>query len=917
MSQPDERLYFSYWAKASPKQEGLSPYHLLAFHSLDVAACGQMLLKLPGLALARLADDMGWPLPLVEKICVAFLALHDLGKFARAFQNLAANLSQDLVSSDFSKIYTQRHDTLGWLLWSRRLADKFPGNYCTGVDEEFWEIWMCASAGHHGKPPRECCAGGLLKLRVEDFFLAEDVAAAEEFAVDIAALLLPDQIPLTNSTQRRVLRKHSWRLAGLAVLADWLGSNSAYFLYQTKPQTLQEYWTTIACPKAEAAVRKAGLQAQEVSAWNGARSLFPDFSELTPLQQYAATVEIVSEPQLFLLEDVTGAGKTEASLILAHRLMAAGRATGLYFALPTMATANQMYSRVGKVYRRLYQAQASPSLILSHGARQLVDDFRHSILQPGEQARDQNYRPDEPSASAQCSAWLADNRKKALLADVGVGTVDQALLGILPVRHQSLRLLGLSSKVLVVDEVHAYDAYMVTLLERLLEAHAQQGGSALLLSATVPAAMRVKLIAAFQKGRGGAAQAVPEDLHYPLATQATSTAGVRTEACGTRPQLMRRVQVVCLHREQEIVDLIVREAAAGHSFCWIRNTVEDARRAYETLLPLLPREALRLFHSRFAMGDRLDIEDEVIRSFGAPSTAAARRGQVLIATQVVEQSLDLDFDGMVSDLAPIDLLIQRAGRLQRHARNADGERALNGVEGRGSPLLHLLCPPWTDEPASDWYAQLFPKARYVYPDAGRLWLTQRALVEAGCIVSPGELGEKGGVRSLVESVYGVNAPMVPAALKRSTREQQGKNLADISIAKFNSLQLSRGYCDDGNSKWYEEGNIPTRLGDESRTIYLAREEGGVLRPLLDAEDFAWEQSSVRVDARRLGGIAPEWVARFGDLIATLRRQVRLLEGEAFVLPLVREGDQWWGLCEKNGVVNKVAYDHRLGLEIER
>jgi CRISPR-associated endonuclease/helicase Cas3 len=392
MSQLNARRYFSYWGKARPTQEGLAPYHLLAFHSLDVAACGQMLLRLPGFSLAPLADDIGWPLPLLERICVAFLALHDLGKFARAFQNLVVDLSQDLVPSDHCKSYTQRHDTLGWLLWSSHLADKFPGAHCTDRDEEFWEIWMRASAGHHGKPPRECSAGGLLKLRVEDFFLPEDVVTAEEFASDIAILLLPDQIPPTSGTLRKILRKHSWRMAGLAVLADWLGSNSDYFPYQTNPQALKEYWTKEACPKAEAAVRESGLQAQKVSAWKDAKSLFPNFTELTPLQQYVATVEIVSEPQLFLLEDVTGAGKTEAALILAHRLMAAGRATGLYFALPTMATANQMYGRVGKVYRRLYQAQASPSLILSHGARQLVDDFRKSVLQPGEQARDHSYR---------------------------------------------------------------------------------------------------------------------------------------------------------------------------------------------------------------------------------------------------------------------------------------------------------------------------------------------------------------------------------------------------------------------------------------------------------------------------------------------------------------------------------------------
>ncbi len=916
MIQLNAQRYFAYWGKARPGQEGFARYHLLAFHSLDVAACGEALLKLPGFSLAPLAKELGWPLPMVERICVAFLALHDLGKFARAFQNLAPNLSSDLVSPDLRKSYAERHDTLGWLLWSRRLADKFPGARCAGC-EEFWEDWMRASAGHHGKPPKE--SGGLLTLRVEDFFLPEDMEAAESFACDVAAMLLPDSIPVTGRSERKIVRKHSWRLAGLAVLADWLGSNSEHFRYQDRPQALQEYWSKIASPLAECAVREAGLEAQAVSKWSGAGGLFEDIHELTPLQRYAATVEIPEEPQLFLLEDVTGAGKTEAALILTHRLMAEGHAGGLYFALPTMATANQMYSRVGKVYRRLYQAQASPSLVLSHGARQLVDGFRQSVLQPAEQARDQSYRHDEPSASAQCSAWLADNRKKALLADVGVGTVDQALLGVLPVRHQSLRLLGLSSKVLVVDEVHAYDAYMVTLLERLIEAHAQQGGSTILLSATVPASMRLKLITAFQKGRGGTTEAVAEDLRYPLATQVMGNVGVRTQACGTRAQLMRRVQAVCLHSEEETVDLIVREAAAERSFCWIRNTVEDSRRAYDALRLRLSGERLRLFHSRFAMGDRLEIEDEVIRCFGANSTAGTRRSQVLIATQVVEQSLDLDFDGMVSDLAPIDLVIQRAGRLRRHLRNADGELAQDGVEKRGTPVLHVLCPELPElenEPREDWYARSFPKATFVYPDTGQLWLTQRALVTAGCIVSPGEADQLGGVRSLVEAVYGEQASAVPEAFHRSMRKQEGKDLANVSFARFNSLRLDKGYCDDGSSLWYDEGKIPTRLGDESRTIYLAREEDGVSRPLLDAEQFAWEQSAVRIDARKLDGLATEWVTRFGSAIDSLRRRYRLLEGEAFVLPLEREGEGWWGLCEKGSVVQRVVYDHRLGFGVK-
>ncbi|WP_238947405.1 hypothetical protein [Vandammella animalimorsus] len=169
---------------------------------------------------------------------------------------------------------------------------------------------------------------------------------------------------------------------------------------------------------------------------------------------------------MFVLEDVTGAGKTEAALMLTQRLMQAGRADGLYFALPSMATANQMYQRVGQVYRRLYTDEAAPSLVLAHGARQLLADFRDSVLQPREQAEDGRYAPDERSASLQCNAWLADHRKKALLAEVGVGTLDQALLAVLPARHQSLRLLGLCGKVLLIDEVHAYAPYMMALLTK-------------------------------------------------------------------------------------------------------------------------------------------------------------------------------------------------------------------------------------------------------------------------------------------------------------------------------------------------------------------------------------------------------------------------------------------------------------------
>lgn len=913
VDRPEWPRFHAYWGKAMPDRQrpGSAGYHLLPFHSLDVAACGETLLGLPQFSLRRLADDLGWPEPLVVRLCIFFLVLHDMGKFARAFQGLAPGLSPDLVPVDGNKRYTRRHDTLGWLLWIDHLADSFPAAKLGSPDDEFWQIWVRTSVGHHGKPPEENGGGGLLALRAWEFFLPEDRQAASAFVADVAAWLLPDGIPQPGRRECEVLRRHAWRLAGMAVLADWIGSNQDFFHYRSKPCDLREYWST-AQLQAQRAVRAAGLIANPLKAWPNPLQLFDYLQRPTPLQQYAAEVELEPGPQLFLLEDVTGAGKTEAALVLAQRLMQQGLASGLYFALPSMATANQMYQRVGNVYRRLYDADAEPSLILAHGARHLVDGFRQSIVQSNEQAADHDYGPGETTASAQCNAWLVDNRKKALLAEVGVGTVDQALLAVLPARHQSLRLLGLSGKVLLVDEVHAYDSYMLALLKRLLTAHARQGGSVILLSATLPVVTRDELVAAYRFGLGVSDDGLPEDQRYPLATQAGH--GVSAHACQTRPQLVREVQVHALHDEQAVLALVADAAAAGRSICWIRNTVDDARRAFSALGNIVPAHNLGLFHSRFAMGDRLDIEDDVLQRFGKQSTAAMRRGQVLVATQVVEQSLDLDFDVLVSDLAPIDLLIQRAGRLQRHVRHEDGSPAVDGIERRPPPVLNLLCPPIDAEPEADWYSALFPKACYVYPDSGRLWLGAKALLQAGRIVSPGEAGQPGAVRELVEAVYGEGAEPVPEALQNASRDREGRELAEQSQAGFNALHLGKGYCIDSSARWYEDSQVPTRLGDPTLMLYLARECDGALRPLRDEPVNAWEQSSVRIDARHAQALTPDWQQRFDSALQALRSGYRLLEEPAFILPLQEvDGVLVGRVFDGAGKERELRYDARQGL----
>ena len=907
----DSDSYYLYWGKASPQSQDGERFHLLPFHSLDVAACGQMLLGLPSFSLKPLAEELGWTQAQVESLFIFFLALHDLGKFARAFQGLMPDLSPDLVPADASKRYGKRHDTLGWLLWCQDLTEDCPAEDLPLPEHELWAVWLRSVVGHHGKPPEEVADGGLTGLEVGDFFLRADRRAAREFVQAVSSWMLPDGLPVPSREQLKIIRRHAWRLAGLAVLADWLGSNQAFFPYKSTALPLQEYWA-LAQPQAHQVVSTSGLTWQALRSWSNPLELFDYLCEPTPLQAYAATVTLEDGPQLFLLEDVTGAGKTEAALILVQRLMQAGKAHGLYFALPSMATANQMYQRVGDVYRRLYEPQAQPSLILSHGARQLVDGFRHSILQTAEQVNDCRYQPDEGSASVQCNAWLADNRKKALLAEVGVGTLDQALLAVLPARHQSLRLLGLAGKVLLVDEVHAYDPYMMTLLKTLLAAHARQGGSAILLSATLPLAARDELVAAYRFGLGAQEDNVLEDNRYPLATQAGQS--LASHACETRPQLRRSVAVLPVHNEAGVVDLVVEQAKAGRSVCWIRNTVDDARRAKQLLAEHLPSEKLSLFHSRFAMGHRLDIEGQVLALFGKHSIGKERAGQVLVGTQVLEQSLDFDVDLMVSDLAPVDLLIQRAGRLQRHARQANGDPATDGIERREPPVLYLLTPQPDNEPQANWYTTLFPKACYVYPDTGKLWLGARALLRSGCIVTPGEPGQSGAVRELVEAVYGDDIDDVPDSLKKASQDQLGKDMAMQSQAHFNALRLDKGYCIDSSARWYEDHMVPTRLGDETQTLYLALWRDGELHPLCAEGAYPWEQSAVRIGAHYAKELAPDWMSQFSGPMEVLRNRYRLLEEPAFILPLVEsESGMMAKVLDEKGRVLEMHYDLQKGL----
>lgn len=894
------RGYFRYWGKAagSSAETGSEPCHLLPYHSLDVAAVGWRLTH-PG---RRQARHIGSQLRLdgetLRALFTYSLALHDLGKFARCFQSLAQPTGVDLVPPPSRPMpYRHRHDALGRQAWKCALLPRLREHSGCGMPDtgsisftaaKSIDIWFGCAFGHHGKPPP------MPQMELDASFLPEDIEAAWEFAADIASLL-PPAWPLTQlgDTHWRdhVLKPSTWALAGLAVVCDWLGSNTQFFTYVTEPMPLARYWDKHALPAAERALHSAGLlQVCVPAAFRGFRKTF-GFAP-TPLQAWAEAIDLAGGPQLFVLEDITGAGKTEAALTLAQRLLAAGLGDGLYFGLPTMATSNAMYHRLGQHYENFYEGKPRASLVLAHGARDFNEAFTKSII-PEPQAEGP-YTKGDDAGTTECRAWLADNRKKALLAEVGVGTIDQALLGILPRRHQSLRLLGLRGKVLIVDEVHAYDSYTATLLQCQLEAHARDGGSAILLSATIPQTLRQKLIEAWRRGRAIELASATQATAFPLATH-VHDGGLAEQALAPRPASCRRTPVQFVHQFDQALEGVLEAARAGRCVAWIRNTVDDAVAAYRQVRASLREpDKAHLFHARFAMADRQRIESEALQRFGKASTASERAGHVLVATQVVEQSLDLDFDELVTDLAPIDLLIQRSGRLHRHPRHAEGNPmdSPDAADGRPAPCLTVLTPPWSDDPDEDWLRRLLPGTAAVYRDPAQLWRTAGVLREQGGILLPE------GARHLLESVYGPDAPL-PAGLEEASLRSEGDRQAAAGGARFNVLDLSQGYVSK-NEDWHDSQEIGTRLSDgPAVAVILARLGDGTLEPWHSGHNRPWAMSTVTLRenlARRLPPLPPAAEAA----VEALQQRYPALRWAQFWLPEL-------------AVETTLLYDRELGV----
>lgn len=878
-----------YWGKTFADGR----WHNLQRHNIEVAAVLKTLLnsdenlKKKILFLSPLSSE------LTEQLLLFLACVHDLGKFSICFQQQCPDIARQNGLPEQRGV--EHHTTLGLKFWSAYNLSSKAG--CS--EREVLEPLVNAALSHHGHP---ASVGRTKPAGIRQFFGATS-GDALQFYDEAKDFFLKKPFP--DDLQDESMRKLSWLAAGLFILSDWIGSNELWFKPDPSETSISDYWDE-ALNKAGKAILECRILPVPASSKVSFNDLFvhlPEDAMPSSLQQAVLDLPEQDGPELLIFEDLTGGGKTEAALLAAHRSLRSAQAQGVFIGLPTMATANSMYARLAATYRKLFQDEDS-SLVLAHGSRILNDDYLGTIM-PMDQLNHNN----NDEGKAVCSAWFADNRKKSLLAPCGVGTIDQALLGVLSAKHQALRLLGISRSVLIVDEVHAYDTYTGGLLARLLTFHAALGGSAVLLSATLPQSLRSELADAWGRGRKLAevestSPTLPNK-NFPLLTRITDSSSTEIVFKTSR---RIKIPVKPVHDEVEMFQSLHEASQRGACACWIRNTVADAVAARASLVDDygVPEDKITLFHARFTGLDRMKIEQKVLSSFGKQSKPQERAGKILIATQVVEQSLDLDFDLLLSDLAPMELMIQRAGRCHRHEREGRGQ-------GFEFPLMKILMPAPVDDADADWYAKLFPSGQYVYPRPALLWRTARLLCNKNQFLLPEE------ARELVEGVYGNTGINAPAIFDEKESKATGNDFAKKSMANFSALDFSLGY-NSNSGQWEDDTVSPTRLGEDSRQLRLIKLTKDKLQlwaadRLEDTSIKACMRSEVRVSVRKISKIkVTEFDARLDALKKTMPDKGKW--SECIVLMESKDGVWIGGAYDSNGKEVDVCYSVEAGLEID-
>ncbi|MEV0609520.1 CRISPR-associated helicase Cas3' [Polymorphospora rubra] len=695
----------SVWGKTDRK--GTSPVGWLPLwrHLADSAdVAGQLWDHWLGRAVRRrIADELPGGDADARTLAVWIAGVHDIGKATPAFAHQAHTLAErmrdrgltyhrELIRAD--RRYAP-HATAGQVV----LADWLQQHDWT--DPHPYAVIV---GGHHGVPPTD---EGLDNVQLRPHLLGDP--AWQQVQRELLTWMaqrsgagerLSDwsEVPLSQPAQAA--------LTGLVIVADWIASNEEYFPYlldATDESRLRTGWELLDLPVPWQSVAPR----PNLDELFAARFALPASATPRPVQrtvaELAATMPV---PGMMIVEAAMGEGKTEAALaaveIMAHRT----GASGCYLALPTRATSDAMFGRMLSWLRRLPDAQmdrGNRDVRLAHGKAALnpeYDRLRRTSLPSG-------IAEDEGGADIGVHKWLA-GPKRTLLSSFVVGTIDQLLFAALRSKHLVLRHLGLAGKIVVIDEAHAYDVYMGRFLDRALEWLGAYGVPVIVLSATLPAHRRAELMKAYDTGRLGPPPPLTwrdrgkprtdpyaplrTDLRYPLVTVSTADRGAAAVSCadsgrGVEVQVRRLADDV-----PALAELLRDRLTDGGCALVVRNTVARVQETAAALREALgPDTPVSVAHSRFMAVDRAAKDRWLRETFGPPGSSSRPSRHVVVASQVAEQSLDIDFDLLVTDLAPVDLVLQRIGRLHRHPRHDRPTRV-------ATPTCWITGADWTTEP---------------------------------------------------------------------------------------------------------------------------------------------------------------------------------------------------------------------------
>lgn len=800
------------WAKSGEDQG-----HPLLAHMLDVAAVAEAILELePATTHQHLASQFGMSVEGAPRWLATLAGLHDVGKAIPGFQakweqGQALAKAQGLTFASTS-LRSNRHDCASTAILKKWLPVH------TGAETPWCMNVAEAVGAHHGYPLTTKEVGDGLPLREDKAWQQARQALLDTYwkVLTPSGVITADELALPAI---------NW-LAGLTSISDWIGSNPEWFPLGIRHDDLRQHYL------------HAKRLAHEALTAIGWRSFSPLLAEPVPLdrqlgQMLAADKSVIPRalqsqgiellqasqgPALLLVEAPMGEGKTELAFMAHLHLQRTNGHRGFYLALPTQATGNALFARA-RQFMDAFAHGSAPDLQLIHGGA-----ARHEMMAA---LKDVWGDDGKQSEGVEAARWFS-RRKRPLIAPYGVGTIDQALFSVLNVKHHFVRLWGLANRVVVLDEVHAYDTYTEGLIEALLRWLKGLGCSVILMSATLPTKRRDGLLKAWRVD-----PAVLPELAYPRLVLADDRGldwddqiesrmmePVRLAGCGTTPE-----ELLCVALE-----------ALTHGGCGaiIVNTVERAQQLYSLLKAKAPEDlTLQIFHARFPSDERAQREAAVLSTFGKEGKRPARA--LLVATQVVEQSLDIDFDFLISDLAPVDLLLQRVGRLHRHQRP-------HRPEPHRQPMLTvagLLPGELPDLATTRW--------RFVY-DPYLLAMTWVRLLGETSLQLPQDIDR------LVQAVYGDGE--LPDSVSEALRQYiEEYSYATYLAAEQLQRQLARNIviradADPGTAysnkpRGYEEGEGEdkglincTRLGKPSVTVIplFVSDKGVALTP--DAEPFA-------------------------------------------------------------------------------